>query len=427
MSTSRSKIRVGTLGLRRGEVIARSADAVGMKLVAVCDTREDRLRAVGEQYGVATYTDYDRFLEHDMDAVIVANYFHQHAPFAIRALEAGKHVLSETSACKTLGEGVALARAVEASGRIYMFAENQTYSATIQELKRLCHAGEIGPVRYAEAEYNHPMSWEEQLWRRPGLDHWRQSLPPTYYCSHTMGPLMTITDTMPISVNALAISDPEQQTKTVAVGDPAAVTLCRMSDGSVVRLFGLRLPVHHYYWRLVGTRGMIDTVRGRGLVRIARDEWDCEEGQTTELMYRATYEKQSLEARLAGHGGADYWTLLDFAEAIRSGRQPYLDVYRGLAMCVVGILAWKSAHEDGKPYEVPDYRDEASRRQYENDDWSPWPEDRRPGQPWPSIRGEIRPDPDVVAAAEAYWARTAEVRGSAANDIAGWLRYPDRK
>ena len=35
--------------------------------------------------------------------------------------------MSETAACHTLGEGVALARAVEESGKIYMFAENYPY------------------------------------------------------------------------------------------------------------------------------------------------------------------------------------------------------------------------------------------------------------------------------------------------------------
>ena len=32
---------------------------------------------------VTSYTDYERFLEHDMDAVVLANHFHEHAPFAI--------------------------------------------------------------------------------------------------------------------------------------------------------------------------------------------------------------------------------------------------------------------------------------------------------------------------------------------------------
>ena len=45
-----------------------------------------------------------------MDAVVLANYFHEHAPFAVQALKADKHVMSETAACHTLAEGVALAR-----------------------------------------------------------------------------------------------------------------------------------------------------------------------------------------------------------------------------------------------------------------------------------------------------------------------------
>ncbi len=54
---------------------------------------------------MTTYTDYDRFLEHDIDAVILANCFHEHAPFAIKALEAGKHVMSECACNSTLGDG----------------------------------------------------------------------------------------------------------------------------------------------------------------------------------------------------------------------------------------------------------------------------------------------------------------------------------
>ena len=51
-------------------------------MVAICDTWEERLREVGKQFNVATCTDYGRFLEHDMDAVILADYFREHAPYA---------------------------------------------------------------------------------------------------------------------------------------------------------------------------------------------------------------------------------------------------------------------------------------------------------------------------------------------------------
>ena len=55
------RIRVGIIGVGRGQSFARGAtDAVGMKLVALCDTWKERLEQVGREYGVATYTDYDR-------------------------------------------------------------------------------------------------------------------------------------------------------------------------------------------------------------------------------------------------------------------------------------------------------------------------------------------------------------------------------
>ena len=115
---SQKPIRVGVVGIGRGMSFASSAARVGMQLVALCDTWEEKLAEAGQTLKVSTYPDYARFLEHEMDAVVLANYFHQHAPFAIRALESGRHVLSETACNATLAEGVALCRAVEKSGKI---------------------------------------------------------------------------------------------------------------------------------------------------------------------------------------------------------------------------------------------------------------------------------------------------------------------
>src|SRR5688500_8573162 len=154
-------IKVGVVGVGRGQSFARGAgEHVGMQLVALCDTWEERLAALGTELGVATYSDYDRFLEHAMDAVVLADYFRHHAPSAIRALAAGKHVMTETSACFTLAEGVELVEAVERSGKTYVFAENYPYSRYNQEMRRLFLAGEVGRFRYGEGEYVHPFSAE---------------------------------------------------------------------------------------------------------------------------------------------------------------------------------------------------------------------------------------------------------------------------
>jgi len=107
-------IRVGVVGVNRGQTFARDVASLRtLKLVAICDTCEERLAITGRKLGVTTYPDFDEFLGHDMDAVILANYFHEHAPLAICALEAGMHVMSETAACITMAQGVALVEVEE--------------------------------------------------------------------------------------------------------------------------------------------------------------------------------------------------------------------------------------------------------------------------------------------------------------------------
>ncbi|MDF2724704.1 MAG: hypothetical protein K0Q59_4379 [Paenibacillus sp.] len=397
-------VRIGVLGLSRGATFAKDMDEIGVKLVAVCDRNEEKLlKFKNSRPDVAVYTDYDAFLQHDLEAVVVANYFHQHAPYAIRALRAGKHVMSETAACKTIQEGVELCREVERSGAIYMFAENYPYMSVHQEMRKLYLSGIVGDVKYAEGEYTHPMPLDSMLRIAPGLDHWRNNLPATYYNTHALAPLMYMTDTMPVSVNSLGISaTPEQDRTRVRKGDPCAVTLCRMDNGAVFRILHGGLAAHRNYYRLHGFKARVDTY-GNGQVRIARNEWELAEGEHEEVIYKPGFPSHASLATKAGHGGGDFWTTFHFAEAIRSGEQPYLDVYRGVAMSVVGILAYKSLLQNGVSFEVPDFKDEQARAAHEHDDWSPWPEDRRPGQPWPSMRGDIPLTDEAIAYARKIW------------------------
>lgn len=410
MAPSKKQIKVGVVGVGRGLDFARSAASLnGVELVALCDTWESKLNQVGRDLRVATYPNYERFLEHEMDAVILANYFHQHAPFAIRALQAGKHVMSETACNGTLAEGVALCRAVELSGKVYMLAENYAYTRFSQEMRRLYRTGEIGTAAYAEGEYNHPMSVADRTRIASGVDHWRNWLPSTYYCTHALAPLVYITETLPVKVNALSISIPSVNEGMPRRGDAGAVILCRMSNGAVFRLFGVVVPGHSNWYRLHGSRGAMELTRGPGYfgpeqIRVWHEEWNRSPETPSERTYVPDWPEYKDLAEKAGHGGGDFWTTFHFARAIRSGEPPFLDVYRGVAMSSVGILAWKSALQDGAPFELPDFKDEASRSRFAADHWSPWPEDAGPGQPPPSILGRNDPAPEDIARARKIWA-----------------------
>lgn len=402
------KVRVGVVGVGRGVSIA-SLPIPGMQLVAMCDTWEDRLRAAGAEFGVTTYQEYSRFLEHEMDAVILANYFHQHAPFAVQALAAGKHVMSETAACHTLAEGVALIRAAEASDRVYAFAENYPFMAYNQEMRRRYLAGDIGEFRYGEGEYVHPDPAAVKLARSPGWDHWRNWIPATYYCTHSLGPMMYITGTRPEKVNGFVVpfdtNDPTMA-HTAKVQDTAAVIMCRMDNGAVAKSLHGGLRGHGNFVRVHGNRGLMENARhgDKQRLRVWKEPWEREAGEPTETVYRPPLPDVGGAASTAGHGGGDYFALHHFLEAIRTGSSEAFDVYAGVDMSIVGIQAWRSVLADSGPMEVPDFREEAARELYADDHWSPDPgsgSDRPPA----SILGHIEPSAEARRLAREVWAQ----------------------
>ncbi|WP_284946684.1 Gfo/Idh/MocA family protein [Acidisoma cladoniae] len=95
-------------------VKARNAD-----LYAICDAAPDLLARMAATYEpTRTFADYDAMLaDPDVEAVIIAVSDAYHVPMAMRALEAGKHVLCEKPIGTSVAEGEALRDAVNRSGR----------------------------------------------------------------------------------------------------------------------------------------------------------------------------------------------------------------------------------------------------------------------------------------------------------------------
>ena len=116
----KQKIKIGVMGGYRGVSMIRYCEAADNAcLVAVCDKNPEILNTVKENIGddnVTYYDNFEEFINHDMDAVVLANYATEHAPFAIRALKKGLHVFSEVLPCQTMKEAVGLIEEVEKSG-----------------------------------------------------------------------------------------------------------------------------------------------------------------------------------------------------------------------------------------------------------------------------------------------------------------------
>lgn len=381
--------------------------AVGMELVALCDAAAPGLGEAGRRFDAATYTAVDRFLEHDMDAVILANSFHQHAPLAIKALEAGKHVLSETSACMTLAEGVALTRAVTRSGLVYMLAENFPYRAANQELRRLFLQGAVGRFLYGEGEYVHPLDAAQFNSYAPAVEHWRNWLPFLYYCTHALAPVLFVTGARPLSVSGFVVpwrrDDPGIQ-GTARRSDPVGLLVLQTDDGALIKALQGTMHGESVTTRISGTAGAMESLRHRD----AETLWVASGDQgKRERTYVAELPGIGQVRAPSGHGGSDRFVHHHFVTAIRRGQPPFLDVHRAVAMSVAGILGYRSALSGSASLAIPDLSDQAEQARHESDDWSPDPAHRRPGQPAPSIRGDVTVAPEDLAAARQAWAASA--------------------
>jgi predicted dehydrogenase len=374
------KIRLGVFGLGRGRSLFSSMLAAGAQIVAVCEKDERRIEeALKISPDVAVYRDFEEFIEHPMDAVMLCNYFNEHAEYAVRCLERNIHVLSETASNTTMADGVKLVRAAEKSKAFYMLAENYPFMVFNQEMRRVYREGTLGHVLFAEGEYNHPLNpgnMAEVVKLRPSPEHWRNNIPRTYYITHSLAPLMYITGQRPVRVSAMPVYGYEEDVATcLNVHDRAAIITTLNDDKSVFRITGCAsFGCHENSYRICGERGQIENVRGSGnKVMLNYDKWNVPEGREEHNYYKPEFpeeDKPLLEK--AGHGGSDFYVFREFISCIRENRRPEFDEYFGTTMASVGILAHRSILEGNKPFDIPDFRKEADRVLYENDSLTPF-------------------------------------------------------
>ena len=374
------KYKIGVFGTGRGADLAGNFKALGCEITALCDFSEERLNNAKKWLGgdPALYSNFDEFIEHDMDAVILANYFNEHAPYAIRCMEKGIHVFSECISNGTMAEGVELIRAAEKHPDVvYFLAENYPQMIFNREMQRVVKSGTLGKILYAEGEYNHPGDPDDLGFKRTYnyfSKHWRNYCSTTYYITHSLGPVMRASGATPKVVTAFAAFAPLEGDHPFAgmSGDRAAIITMLNDDDSIFRVTGCAsFGGHHNAYRICGTEGQIENLRGMGSkIMLRYNGWTKPADKEEVNLYEPGWNDPDEEKIIAsGHGGADYITARMFLECIEEGLKPEhpFHVHSAVAMSSVAILAHRSMLAGGKPYEIPDFHTEEARRQYEND------------------------------------------------------------
>ncbi len=372
------KIRVGIFGGFRGDAFySMIYKEPGFCVRAICDGREEvreKLRhLVGEDTLICET--FDEMMEVGIDAVILANYFHEHAKYAIRAMEAGIDVISETTAAPTLGECLDLVECCERTGRKYMLAANCPRMVGPGELQDRYRSGELGEVLYAEAEYLHPpengqAAEEAAKLFYPTPNHWRRHLPVTYYNMHTLGVLMAATGLDVRRVTAMEIYTKEHADHETYKENKSAggIALYEMSNGAIFRSTGCcNFGPMGKWFRLSCEKGTIETSRLDQDKVLFRPNGAPSEEYSPANQY-------TVEEKKEGHGGADARICRQILDYL-SGKdaEPIFDIYRAVMLSLAGIYGFYSILE-GKTYDIPDIRDRKAREVLRGDYRSPFPD-----------------------------------------------------
>jgi len=125
----------------------------GVEMVAVCDRVKASAQAAAKEFEVPRVCARPRDLlaMEEIDAVDICTPNAYHAPLAIAALEAGKHVVVEKPMSVTAAEGKAMVAAARKAKKKLMVSLNNRFGPNAQALKGFVAAGRLGRVYFARA------------------------------------------------------------------------------------------------------------------------------------------------------------------------------------------------------------------------------------------------------------------------------------
>jgi len=325
--------------------------------VALCDREAERIERFAtrpsfrDKFREAdAYGSLDAICEADLDALVIITQPWLHAPQAVQAMEAGKHVYSAVPVMMVPDGDEILAwcdRIVETcrrTGLRYMLGETTFYRPEAMYCRRRAAEGAFGRFVYAEGEYFHDRDlpscnlrdvrrsrlasaagreWleAERGYRERGIE----PDAPMHYPTHsTSGPIATM-QAHAVKACAWATRRPaDDDVAPGAIGNETA--LFAMSNGAAMRI------CEH---REIGHTGQ----------------------ETFRVFGTAAFRAAIGEGYLGGHGGSHAYLVHEFCEAIAADRQPAINAWEAVRYMAPGVVAHQSALRDGEVLDVPDWGD----------------------------------------------------------------------
>lgn len=356
-----------------------------LEIVALCDIAdglaENAAKDVHSICGCMPkfFTSYEDMKKNAVyDAVFISCDPDVQVDYAVAEMDRGIHVMTEVPAAYTIDQCYSLLNAVKRSGVKYQLAEQTRYWNFIAKWREMAKRGEFGSIYYAEGEYLHfEEKWDffrnkktgHRIWTNdPSYDsdpdyertwRYRAFTDPIWYLPHELSPLLSVTGGRIKSVSCMGTEPKSLYSKGFDTRD-LECAIMHNTNGSIfcVRTgftspYGFKKDTGAHWYQIKGTAKSVEWARsdidnaksfehGKGWTD--HPEWGCNDPDAPD------------EFKRASHGGADYYPMYYFMDAILNDKTPPMDIYLALETAAPAILAAESARKGGILIEVPDFR-----------------------------------------------------------------------
>ncbi len=142
--------------------------------------------------------------------------------------------------------------------------------------------------------------------------------------------------------------------------------LCQMRSGGLLKIRVDMLsdrPHSMTNYQLQGTDGCYESARAAGeahRVWLRGRSQDANAWQNldelADAFLPANWRQHAETAARTGHGGGDYYEVLDFVSALRGDAPAPVGIHEAMDMTLPGLISQQSILQDGRWIEVPDSR-----------------------------------------------------------------------
>jgi predicted dehydrogenase len=369
---TKGKINVAIVGLGFGaEFIPIYQRHPQANMYAICQRNRQKLDAIGDAFGVEKrYDDFNELIrDPDVDAVHINSPIPDHAWMSLAALKAGKHVACTVPMATSIADCKRIVELVRKTGLSYMMMETVVYAREFLYLKQLYDTGELGKIQFLQASHLQDMDGWPNYW--PGL-------PPMWYATHCVGPMLALTNATAEYVSCFG-SGTIRKELIVHYGSPFAVETAhvKFKDSDLTaRIYRSLFDVARQYresidvygskksfeWTLIEHEAHVLHTAKRPEAKIPRRITVPDFAKrlpapirrfTTKGVYDLAKKTHLSFTQGAGHGGSHPHLTHEFVTALVEGRDPFPNARQSANWTCVGLCSHESALAGGKIVKLP--------------------------------------------------------------------------